>query len=139
MSKENAEEEQKKIISAASNRPSGCSFGTAMTIIVGVAYGSDVDKSLAIMKSVAEAHEHVVDDPEPFVTFDTFGDNALTLTLRAFVDSIDYRLSTITELNRNINQEFARAGIVIAFPQRDVHLDTQGPLRVHIENADEGT
>jgi potassium efflux system protein len=81
------------------------------------------------MKNVARVHEHVVDDPEPF------GDNALTL--RAFVGSIEYRLSTITELNRNINHKLTKAGIVIAFPQRDVHLDTQGPLRARIDKAGE--
>jgi potassium efflux system protein len=110
---------------------------TRILIVVGVAYGSDVDKALAIMKRLAEAHEHVVDDPPPFVTFDTFGDNALTLTLRAYVDSIDVRLATITELNRAINHAFAEAGLSIAFPQRDVHLDTSAPLRVQIEGRPE--
>ena len=111
---------------------------TRVVIVVGVAYGSDVDKALAIMKGVAEAHDHVVDDPPPFVTFDTFGDNALVLTLRAYVDSVDVRLSTITALNRAINRELAAAGIAIAFPQRDVHLDTSAPLRVQIEDRRAG-
>jgi potassium efflux system protein len=111
---------------------------TRIVVVVGVAYGSDVDKALGIMKRIAEEHEHVVDDPPPFVTFDTFGDNALTLTLRAYVDSIDVRLSTVTEINRAINRAFADAGISIAFPQRDVHLDTTTPLRVEIEQP-EGT
>jgi len=111
---------------------------TRVVIVVGVAYGSDVDKALAIMNGVAEAHDHVVDDPPPFVTFDTFGDNALVLTLRAYVDSVDVRLSTITALNRAINRELAAAGIAIAFPQRDVHLDTSAPLRVQIEDRRAG-
>jgi potassium efflux system protein len=109
---------------------------TRILLVVGVAYGSDVDKALAIMRRIAEEHEHVTDDPPPFVTFDSFGDNALTLTLRAYVDSVDVRLSTSTELNRAINRAFAEAGISIAFPQRDVHLDTTAPLRVRIERAD---
>ncbi|MFY9974243.1 MAG: mechanosensitive ion channel domain-containing protein, partial [Chromatiaceae bacterium] len=107
---------------------------TRVVVVVGVAYGSDVDEALAIMKRIAEAHEHVVDDPPPFVTFDTFGDNALVLTLRAYVDSVDVRMSTITALNRAINRELAAAGIPIAFPQRDVHLDTSAPLRIQIED-----
>ena len=108
---------------------------TRILLVVGVAYGSDVDKALAIMKRLAEEHEHVVDNPPPVVTFDTFGDNALTLTLRAFVDSIDVRLATLTELNRAVNRAFAEAGLSIAFPQRDLHLDTSSPLRVQIESG----
>jgi small-conductance mechanosensitive channel len=42
---------------------------------------------------IAQANEHVIDEPPPVVTFDTFGDNALTPTLR---DSVDVRISTIT-------------------------------------------
>jgi potassium efflux system protein len=45
---------------------------------------------------------------------------------------LDYRLATITELHRLINQKFLRAGIGIAYPQRDVHLETSKPLDVHI-------
>ena len=111
---------------------------TRIVLVIGVAYGSDVDKALALMREIAEANEHVVDDPAPYVTFDTFGDNALTLTLRAYVDSIDYRVSTITDLNLAINREFARAGISIAFPQRDVHLDTTQPFRVRLEGSTSG-
>jgi potassium efflux system protein len=31
-----------------------------------------------------------------------------------------------------INRKFNEAGIVIAFPQRDVHLDTSSPLDIRI-------
>jgi potassium efflux system protein len=41
----------------------------------------------------------------------------------------------MTELRTTINRAFAEAGITIAFPQRDVHLDTGGPIRVAIEAA----
>jgi potassium efflux system protein len=31
-----------------------------------------------------------------------------------------------------INRKFKEAGIVIAFPQRDVHLNTTSPLEVRV-------
>nr|WP_322789178.1 mechanosensitive ion channel [Thiohalocapsa halophila] len=96
-------------------------------LVVGVAYGSDVEPASAIMTRIAHANEHVLDEPPPVVTFDTFGDNALTLTLRAFVDSVDARVGTISALNRAINQAFADAGISIAFPQRDLHRAGRRP------------
>jgi potassium efflux system protein len=37
---------------------------------------------------------------------------------------------TITELHTAIDQAFRKAGITIAFPQRDVHIDTIHPLEV---------
>ena len=104
-------------------------------IVVGVAYGTDVDKALALMREAAEEHEHVLDEPSPLLSFDSFGDNALALTLRAYLASLDHRIQTTTELHSTIMRKFEQAGIEIAFPQRDVHLDTRGPLRVSIENA----
>jgi len=108
---------------------------TRIVLVVGVAYGSDVEQASAIMTRIAEANEHVLDEPPPVVTFDTFGDNALTLTLQAFVDSVDVRLSAISALNRAINQAFAEAGISIAFPQRDLHLDTTRPLQIELSGS----
>ncbi|MGD8932822.1 MAG: mechanosensitive ion channel, partial [Chromatiales bacterium] len=108
---------------------------TRIVIVAGIAYGSDVDKALALMNEAAEEHENVLDDPPPIVTFEGFGDNALTLILRAFVESIDHRLSTTTDLHKAINRKFEQAGIVIAFPQRDLHIDNREPLRISIEEA----
>jgi len=112
---------------------------TRIVLVVGVAYGSDVDQASAIMTGIAEANEHVLNEPPPVVTFDTFGDNALTLSLRAFVDSVEVRISAISALNRAINQAFAEAGISIAFPQRDLHLDTTRPLQIELTEPGIGT
>ncbi len=108
---------------------------TRVMVTVGVAYGTDIDKAHALMREAAEEHEHVLADPKPILTFEGFGDNSLTLILRAFIDDIDYRITTISDLHKAINRKFKQAGIVIAFPQRDLHLDTREPLRVAIEEA----
>jgi potassium efflux system protein len=108
---------------------------TRVVIVVGVAYGSDVDRALELMREAAEEHEHVLDDPHPVLSFEGFGDNSLTLLLRAYLGSIEHRIATITDLHRAINRKFNEAGIVIAFPQRDIHLDTSNPLKVQVEQA----
>jgi len=100
--------------------------------MVGVAYGSDVEKALALIEEAARQHPVVLDDPAPLVTFESFGDNSLNLGLRCFVPSIDVRLQTTTDLHRAINRKFNEAGIVISFPQRDVHLDTTSPLEINL-------
>jgi potassium efflux system protein len=106
---------------------------TRLMVPVGVAYGTDVDQALTLMRQAAEEHPHVLDDPKPVLSFEGFGDNSLTLVLRAFVGDLDHRLATITDLHKAINRKFQQAGIAIAFPQRDLHLDTREPLRVSLE------
>jgi potassium efflux system protein len=101
-------------------------------IPVGVAYGTDVGRAMAILLQAAREHPKILGDPAPFVTFDDFGDNALILTLRAYLDDLNVRLGTATQLRETIYERLQEAGIGIAFPQRDVHLDTIRPLDVRI-------
>ena len=112
---------------------------TRIILPVGVAYGSDVKKAMRLMVNAADEHQEVLDEPNPLVTFETFGDNALGLNLRCFVGSTDVRLSTISDLHEAINEKFNEAGIVISFPQRDLHLDTSsGPLDIRIRREGGG-
>jgi potassium efflux system protein len=64
----------------------------------------------------------VLEDPAPIVHFEQFADSSLNLTLRIFVGSTSDRLSSQTDVLTRIDRKFKEAGIVIAFPQRDVHL-----------------
>lgn len=111
---------------------------TRIVLSVGIAYGSNVRQAMRLLEEAARENENVLDDPTPSVIFETFGDNSLGLLLRCFVDSTDLRFPTISALNQAINDKFNAAGIVIAFPQRDLHLDTSEPLRVSIEGARQG-
>lgn len=103
-----------------------------LLVQVGVAYGSDVRKAMDIIIDIAKQHPHVIDDPAPAVTFESLGDNALILYLRAYINNLDHRLPTTTDLNLEVYERLNEAGIVIAFPQRDVHLHTAGPLDVRM-------
>jgi potassium efflux system protein len=108
---------------------------TRIVLEVGIAYGSDVDKALQIILACAVQHERVLKDPPPQVSFDTFGDNSLGITLRYYIGSMDFWVQTRSEINLTINRKLAAAGIVISFPQRDVHLDTLQPLDVRLHRA----
>ena len=101
-------------------------------IYVGIAYGSDVDQALQLLEEAACEHANVLADPPPQVVFEGFGDSALNLSLRCYLSSLDYRLITMSDINRAINRKFAAADIGIPFPQRDVHLDTLKPLDVRV-------
>jgi potassium efflux system protein len=106
---------------------------TRLVIPVGIAYGSDVELALRILTDVVSNHPAVMEDPGPSVLFIGFGDNSLNLVARCFVASMDQRMPTTSSLHTKINEAFNEAGIVVAFPQRDVHLDTNGPIRVAID------
>ena len=112
---------------------------TRIMINVGIAYGANVDRAMLIMEEVATEHARVMQDPAPFVLFEQFGDNALLLSLRCYIDNIDFRPRTISELNQAIYRNMNDAGIEIAFPQRDVHLDTRRPLDVRIQTDSPGS
>jgi potassium efflux system protein len=103
-----------------------------IVIPVGVEYGSDTRKALAILRAVAEEHPKILDDPAPLITFEGFGDNALTLVLRCYLDSLEFRLAVTTELHQAIDDKLRAAGIGIAFPQRDIHLHAGEPLDIRL-------
>jgi potassium efflux system protein len=101
-----------------------------IVVPVGIRYGSDVGLAMKIAEEVALDNDDVLDDPESFVVFESFGDNAINLTLRAYVQSISVLMRVKTELHSELNNRLTEAGIVIAYPQRDVHLDTSRPLEI---------
>jgi potassium efflux system protein len=105
---------------------------TRVVIPVGVAYGSDTLATEKLLLKIAKENLMVLTQPEPSALFLGFGDNSLNFELRAFVRGLENRLSVIHHLHLAIEREFRNAGINIAFPQRDIHLDTTGPVKVHL-------
>ena len=104
---------------------------------VGIAYGSDVEKAMSLMVQAAEENGLVLDEPKPVVTFDSFGDNALLLTLRCFIGTVDDRVPARSALHQAIDHRFRQAEVSMAFPQRDVHLDTNRPLDIRMVPAED--
>jgi potassium efflux system protein len=106
---------------------------TRIVLNVGIAYGSDVERALTVLEEIVRENPDVLDEPKPSIIMTEFGDNALLLTARYFVPSVEYLWLTKSELNRTIYKRFNEEGIVIAFPQRDVHFDAEAPIRIQLE------
>ena len=85
-----------------------------------------------IVRNAAIQHPLILDDPAPFVTFEEFGDNSLNISLRCYLEELDKRLSTASAIRLEINRNLIAADISVSFPQRDVHLDTKGPLDIRL-------
>ena len=56
-----------------------------------------------------------------------FGDSALEFELRVRIFDIKRRYDVVSELNFTINEEFQKQGIIIPFPQRDIHIKDWSP------------
>jgi potassium efflux system protein len=103
---------------------------------VGIAYGGDVQKAMMLMGEAAKECDNVLAEPVATIIFGEFGDNSLNLELRCFVASQMIRKLALSQLHEAINEKFNDAGIVIAFPQRDVHLDTSAPFEIRLTKDD---
>ena len=103
-------------------------------VIVGVAYGSPVQQVTELLLQAADQTERVLKEPKPFVIFDDFGDNTLTFVVYfwVIVSGVIEKKRIASEVRHQINALFNAHDIVIAFPQRDVHMDTLRPLQVQL-------
>lgn len=98
---------------------------TRTSVRVGVAYGSDCKLVARLIEEATIQQDDILKDPNPVVIFDDFGDNALMFETFFWVNATRERdLRVIrSHLRFTIDELFAKHDIVIAFPQRDVHLD----------------
>ena len=92
-----------------------------MDIRIGVAYGTDPNVVLGIIREVATTHKLVKKEPPPTAYFIGFGDSSLDFRLLAWVD-INNRLTVESEIYVSINDRIKEAGIEIPFPQSDLHI-----------------
>lgn len=111
-------------------------------IKVGVAYGSDVRLVAKLLEEDVLRHGQISTERKPEILLEDFAADALTFGVYYWLD-----LSTgvigrqvASDLRFMIEAGFRKHDISIAFPQRDVHLDSTHPLRIQIERgtADKG-
>ncbi len=93
-------------------------------VLVGVAYGSDVHKVAELLNGILLSSPRVLKQPEPGVFFQEFADSSLNFRLLFWTDSNKDWIRIKSDILFEINDVFAREGIEIPFPQRDIHLRT---------------
>lgn len=94
------------------------------SVRVGVAYGTDLDLVKRLLLEAAGGISEIIETPSPLVVFEDFGDSALVFDVFYWVSMLcGKEMRQIrSELRFAINQKFNEHGVVISFPQRDVHL-----------------
>lgn len=87
---------------------------------VGVAYGTDLERAMRLIKETLAADSRVLSDPAPFVGVENLGDSSVDLCVRCWTANADY-WSVYYEGLRAVYEMCEREGIDIPFPQRVVH------------------
>jgi small-conductance mechanosensitive channel len=94
---------------------------------VQVAYGTDVDRALKLLESIALADPRVLREARaPAAALLALGDNGITLELGVWVGDPHIQGNLRSTLYRAVLKQFADNGIAIPSPQRDVRVI--GPL-----------
>lgn len=98
-------------------------YGTIrqLDVIVGVAYGTDLNAALAAVNRVLGANERVLKDPAPVVRISLLADSSINFAVKPWVSVADCGAVT-GEVNKAIVEEFRAHNISIPFPQREVRL-----------------
>lgn len=104
------------------------------SITVGVAYGSPLDQVVVLLEKAAATPQEVQERPKPMVWFNDFGDNSLVFQVHFWI-----KARTVTQMKRietdvrlNIDRLFRKNKVVIAFPQRDLHIQTPRPIELRL-------
>lgn len=101
-------------------------------VVVGVAYGSPTRKVEELLLQAVQEEEKTIKSRAPLVLFSDFADSALTFEVYFWIQLHELMDQHIIKSNMRyrINELFAKEGIVIAFPQQDLHI--AHPIRVEL-------
>lgn len=103
-----------------------------MDLEIGVAYKEDVRRVMEVLRELAASNPYALDDPEPLILFDRFGDSALQFRFGVWFEKSNYlalRNSLLTELKERFDEE----GIEIPFPHVTLYSGSATeafPLRI---------
>lgn len=102
------------------------SFGdrnVRLKIPVSISYDNDPEQALALLLEAAKTNPRVLAEPAPGTRLIEFGDSGIKLELRVWIQDPESGLASVrSDINLAIWRAFKAAGIVIPYPQRDLHI-----------------
>lgn len=112
-------------------------FNIRSLVTVGVAYGSPARDVARLFRQAIDENPGANKSPEPLIIFEDFGDSALIFSGYFWSEAQSEKDQRIlrSEIRFRIDELFAENGIVIAFPQRDLHMNTSSPLDIRLVDA----
>jgi len=90
---------------------------------IGVAYDTDLELAMRLMREAAAAQPRVLSDSAPRVLLTVFAENSINLELGFWIaDPEEGKGNIVSDINLAIWQAFKENGIRIPFPQREVRV-----------------
>ena len=88
---------------------------------VSASYDAPTERVAALLARLAADHPLVLDDPEPAVHVDEYGDNAVVYVMRIWCANADY-WTVYYDLMDGFKPAFDSAGIEMTYPHVNVHM-----------------
>jgi small-conductance mechanosensitive channel len=96
-----------------------------------IAYGSDVPRAVAVAEQAARDCARVLARPEPHCLLLAFGDSAIDLELRLWINDPRNGVHNVkSQVLMRLWELYRQHGIEFPYPQRDLHLKTAVPVTV---------
>jgi small conductance mechanosensitive channel len=95
-----------------------------LDLSVGVGYGSDIPKVLALLQGIVATNAKVLKSPAPGIGVSSLSDSSITIAVKPWVAVADYGPAG-AEIYQAIIDAFRAQKIEIPFPQREVRLLNQ--------------
>lgn len=108
-------------------------------LMVGVAYDSDLELVESILKKAMKSNDNILAFPEPVVWASEFGDSAIEIQLYFWTGNLRAGMVAKSELIFAIHKAFREQGIVIPFPQRDLHIRREPEEEKDKEDGDDAS
>jgi small-conductance mechanosensitive channel len=94
-----------------------------LRIPVSISYDNDPEQALALLLEAAKASPRVLAQPAPASRLMAFGDSGIELELRVWIKDPEAGMANVrSDINLAIWRAFKQAGIVIPYPQHDLHI-----------------
>ncbi len=106
-------------------------------LMFGVAYSADIVKVEKILADIIEHDPRVLEQPEALIKVHELADSSVNMILRPWTATENY-WDLHWDLIRTVKLRFDEEGIVIPFPQRDLHFNSDRPINVNIQNSETG-
>lgn len=92
-----------------------------LDMVVGIGYGSSMEKAIEIMRGLLAKDPRVLPEPEPLIAVAELADSSVNFFVRPWVNRADY-WAVKFDFTRAVKEAFDENGIEIPFPQRMVHM-----------------
>lgn len=97
--------------------------GRKLSLIIGVAYGTDLEKAIRLLKEIIGEDSRIRVNPSPRVVPLEFTDSSIDIEVTFWVNSyFDYPFVKGKVISK-ANEAFKQNGIRIPFPQLDLHVN----------------